>query len=383
MKMKADLSGNYEINLEEGWRQIELAIEKVWDLSESEDEATAERIVKSFTKMEQVEAYTICYRMCIMREYRCHDQLYAKFKYFVDRYIKERFLPYISSKKGDDLLNAFAFQLEVFQAATKMLRKFFSYLDRHPTDKTLILSQIVNEKLKTIWNFLPNAFFDADIDNNTDISTVSTEKGKEKKLAKPKNSKSVDDVIMDLILRERGGKSIQQKIITHYIQSLRLTKDDTQYSPLTTYAVRFEKPFLRETREYYRRKGMRWSVNNENDKANFMKLINQTIENEQSKSYVPPITRKKIVNICHLTLLCEWIFAANGLQEVRSHLFSFVGNELILNGLERISMKKRKRNKPEVIDRERSERIRRERRNRRNRLYRVLRANGPPLHIYF
>mmetsp|Transcript_11842 Transcript_11842/g.14743 ORF Transcript_11842/g.14743 Transcript_11842/m.14743 type:complete len:129 (+) Transcript_11842:99-485(+) len=128
---------------------------------------------------------------------------------------------------------------------------------------------------------------------------------------------------------------------------------------------------------------MRWSVNNENDKANFMKLINQTIENEQSKSYVPPITRKKIVNICHLTLLCEWIFAANGLQEVRSHLFSFVGNELILNGLERISMKKRKRNKPEVIDRERSERIRRERRNRRNRLYRVLRANGPPLHIYF
>lgn len=116
----------------------------------------------------------------------------------------------------------------------------------------------------------------------------------------------VMDAVLKLVEKQRNGETIDQlqvKAVVESFVSLGLDENDPTKSTLDVYRLRFERPFLDATKEYYDNESKRFVA--ENSVVEYMKKAESRLDEEKERVglYLHPDIMKKLLDTCNEALI--------------------------------------------------------------------------------
>lgn len=258
------------ITLEEGWnKQIKVVALDPLETMLEEGFKTKTRL---FSNQEYAKVYTICYNMCTQKSpYNWSEQLYIRHGETIAEYLRNKVLPSLKNKHGEQLLSEFVRRGENHTIMNKWHQKFFMYLDRYHV-KYHQLPSLEDAGLR----YFKTIVFDA---VKTDVTAA----------------------IVDLINIERNGGVVDKALIKSSIEIYEMMGMNS----LDAYVSDFETQLLEATHTFYAQKVEAWIT--QDSTPTYMLRVEKALDEERARvaAYLNPETESKLLQALDAELLAR------------------------------------------------------------------------------
>lgn len=216
--------------------------------------------------------YTTVYKMCIQRPPRAYaENLYMRVQATLNDYLKSYTLPALSAVKGEFMLTELGRRWKNHKLMVRWVTRTFSYVDRY------YVKRHEKESLEHV-GFL--CFKQTVFDNIcADVRAAA----------------------LDIVCRERDGESVDRALLKEVLGIFA----EMGMGKLDVYTDEWEKPFLDDTAEFYRRASARWAE--EDSFPDFMRKADKHIndERERAEQYLNHQTKDRLQRVCEKQLLVD------------------------------------------------------------------------------
>jgi cullin 1 len=260
-----------QIDLEQGWDLIESRGFR--PLADVLDNGGDYRVRHGLCgPQEWSTIYTTVYKMCIQRPPRAFaEHLYLRVQDTLSTYLRQTTLPALSSVKGEYMLKELGRRWSNHKLMVRWVTRTFSYVDRY------YVKRHEKESLEHV-GFL--CFKQTVFDNIcTDVRAAA----------------------LNIVCRERDGESVDRALLKAVLGIFA----EMGMGKLDVYTDEWEKPFLEDTAEFYRRASARWAE--EDSFPDFMRKADKHIddERERAEQYLNHQTKERLQRVCEKQLLVE------------------------------------------------------------------------------
>lgn len=216
--------------------------------------------------------YTVVYKMCIQRPPRAYaENLYMRVQETMNDYLKSFALPALSAVKGEFMLTELGRRWKNHKLMVKWVTRTFSYVDRY------YVKRHEKQSLEHV-GFLcfKQTVFDCIC---ADVRAAA----------------------LDIVCRERDGESVDRALLKEVLGIFA----EMGMGKLEVYTEEWEKPFLDDTAEFYRKASARWAE--EDSFPDFMRKADKHIndELERAEQYLNPQTKERLQRVCEKQLLVD------------------------------------------------------------------------------
>lgn len=216
--------------------------------------------------------YTTVYKMCIQRPPRAYaENLYIRVQDTLNEYLRSFTLPALNAVNGEFMLTELGRRWKNHKLMVKWVTRTFSYVDRY------YVKRHEKESLEHV-GFLCFKQTVFDIICN-DVRAAA----------------------LDIVCRERDGESVDRALLKEVLGIFA----EMGMGKLDVYTDEWEKPFLEDTGEFYRRASARWAE--EDSFPDFMRKADKHIndELERAEQYLNPQTKERLQRVCEKQLLVD------------------------------------------------------------------------------
>jgi cullin 1 len=216
--------------------------------------------------------YTTVYKMCIQRPPRAYaENLYMRVQSTLNDYLKRYTLPALNAVKGEFMLTELGRRWKNHKLMVRWVTRTFSYVDRY------YVKRHEKESLEHV-GFL--CF------KQTVFDSICAD---------------VRAAALDIVCRERDGESVDRALLKAVLGIFA----EMGMGKLDVYTDEWEKPFLDDTAEFYKRASARWAE--EDSFPDFMRKADKHIcdERERAEQYLNHQTKERLQRVCEKQLLVE------------------------------------------------------------------------------
>lgn len=263
---------NPTIELEDGWRLIE---ERGFEpLARTLDSGGNYRGRHGDSgPQEWSTIYTTVYNMCIQRPPRAFaEDLYLRVQNTLSQYLSQSTLPALRSGDGGEfMLRELGRRWSNHKLMVRWVTRTFSYVDRY------YVKRHEKESLEHVgYLCFKNTVFDS-------------------------ISSQVRAAALQIVCKERGGESVDRALLKTVLSIFA----EMGMGKLDVYTEEWEKPFLDDTAEFYRRASAKWAE--EDSFPDFLRKADKHIndERERAEQYLNHQTKDRLQRVCEKQLLVE------------------------------------------------------------------------------
>lgn len=216
--------------------------------------------------------YTTVYKMCIQRPpHAFAENLYEKVQQTLSDYLRTTALPALSAVKGEYMLKELGRRWANHKLMVRWVTRTFSYVDRY------FVKRHEKGTLEHVgFMCFKSTVFDSICDD-------------------------VRSAALDIVCRERDGESVDRALLKAVLGIFA----EMGMGKLDVYTDEWEKPFLEDTAEFYRRASQRWAE--EDSFPDFLRKADKHIidERERAEQYLNHQTKERLQRVCEKQLLVE------------------------------------------------------------------------------
>lgn len=218
------------------------------------------------------QIYTTVYKMCIQRPPRSYAQhLYERVESTLSAYLRWSTLPELRAVHGEVMLRELVRRWNNHKLMVRWVTRTFSYVDRY------YVKRHERDNLERVgYKCFKNTVFDS---ISVDVRTAA----------------------LRIVCCERNGEAVDRALLKDVLGIFA----EMGMGKLDVYSEEWERPFLEDTGEFYRRDSARWAE--EDSFPDFLRKADASMneERERAEQYLHIQTKERLQRVCEKELLSQ------------------------------------------------------------------------------
>lgn len=265
------MDGETYIDVEQGWALIEeRGFKPLAAILDSGGDYRARHGVQGPQEWSQI--YTTVYKMCIQRPPRSYAQhLYQRVESTLSAYLRSSALPALRGVHGEFMLRELVRRWNNHKLMVRWVTRTFSYVDRY------YVKRHERDNLEKVgYKCFKVTVFDTVC---ADVRTAA----------------------LKIVCRERDGEAVDRALLKDVLGIFA----EMGMGRLDVYTDEWERPFLDDTGEFYKRASARWAE--EDSFPDFLRKADACIneERERAEQYLHAQTKDRLQRVCEKELLTQ------------------------------------------------------------------------------